>query len=153
MHDPTVEARRWWTQALDDRAFVRDMASEGRYFDTACFIAQQVGEKAKDILKWAFSYKESREILVIYERDTSTMSIYAMREVFRNLGTETKLTKKGSIAIGKSVVIQRKGGNGVHSLDIPKDSLKHPGNNVQVKLKMKEFISEMESILLASYHI
>jgi hypothetical protein len=81
------------------------------------------------------------------------MYIYPMREVFKRLGTETKLTLRGSIAIGKCVVIQRKGGNGVHSLDIPKDSLKHPGNNVQVKLKMRELISEMDDILLAHYHI
>lgn len=33
MHNPTAEACRWWTQALDDRAFVRDMAREGRHFD------------------------------------------------------------------------------------------------------------------------
>jgi hypothetical protein len=116
-------------------------------------IAVKVGEKADLILKWAFSFKQSREILVIYERDTSMMYIYAMHEVFKKLGKETKLSAKGSIAIGKCVVIQRKGGNGVHSLDIPKDSLKHPGNNVQVKLKMKTFISEMNDILLAQYHI
>lgn len=116
-------------------------------------IMQTIGTKAKEILQWAFSYKESREILVIYERDSSTMNIYAMRDVFKKLGTETAITRNGNILIGKSVVIQRKGGNGVHSLDIPKDSLRHPGNNVQVKLKMKEFIVEMESVLLASYHI
>lgn len=46
MHDPAGEARRWWTQAMDDRAFVRDMAKEARYFDKACFIAQQAAEKA-----------------------------------------------------------------------------------------------------------
>ncbi len=49
------------------------------------------------------------------------------------------LQKRGNILIGKSVVIQRKGGNGVHSKDIPKDSLKHPGNNIQIKLRMKTF--------------
>ena len=116
-------------------------------------IAEAIGLKAKEILQWAFSYKESREILVIYERDSSTMNIYAMREVFKKLGKEVSFTRNGNIQIGKVVVIQRKGGNGVHSLDIPKDSLKHPGNNVQVKLKMKEFVSEMADTLLASYHI
>ena len=46
MYDPVAEARRWWTQALNDRAFVHHMAREGLYFDKACFIAQQAGEKA-----------------------------------------------------------------------------------------------------------
>ncbi|HEY4505890.1 MAG TPA: hypothetical protein VJJ24_00300, partial [Candidatus Paceibacterota bacterium] len=116
-------------------------------------IAEAIGTKAKEILSWAFSYKESREILVIYERDTSTMNIYAMRDVFKTLGKEVGFTRNGNIQIGKSVVIQRKGGNGVHAEPIPKDSLRHPGNNVQIKLKMKEFINEMESILLATYRI
>ncbi len=46
MYNPVAEARRWWIQALDDRAFVHHMAREGHYFDKACFIAQQAGEKA-----------------------------------------------------------------------------------------------------------
>jgi HEPN domain-containing protein len=46
MHNPTAEAQRWWMQALDDRAFVRAMAREGRFFDKACFSAQHAAEKA-----------------------------------------------------------------------------------------------------------
>ncbi len=110
-------------------------------------------EKSTDILKWAFSSKQSREILVIYERSSSTMFIYSMKDVFKKLGSSVSFTARGNIAIGETVVFQRKGGNGVHSLNIPKHSLKHPGNNVQLKLKMNEFIKEMDGILLASYHI
>jgi len=46
MHDPQLEALRWWDQARDDFAFVRHMAAEGRFFDKACFVAQQSAEKA-----------------------------------------------------------------------------------------------------------
>jgi HEPN domain-containing protein len=60
MHDPKSEARRWWTQANDDRAFVQDMASEGRYFDKGCFIAQQAVEKA---LKACLYAEGRREVL------------------------------------------------------------------------------------------
>ena len=109
--------------------------------------------QAENILKWAFSFKESREILVIYERQRSMMYIYPMKEVLANLSREVNFTKRGNIAIGELVVLQRKGGNGIHSIHIPKDSLKHPGNNVQLKLKMNEFVETMESVLLASYHI
>jgi len=112
-----------------------------------------IQKKAKDILLWSFSYKQSREILVIYERIDSIMSIYSMSEVMKIIGTQVEITRKGNIAIGSSVVIQRKGGNGVHTLHIRKDDLKHPGNSVQVKLKMKEFMQEMKDCLLASYHI
>ncbi len=76
-----------------------------------------------------------------------------MKEVFKKLNKTLTFTKKGNIAFGETIVLQRKGGNGVHSKDIPKDSLKHPGNNVQLKLKMKEFVKIMEPVLLASYHI
>jgi len=58
MHDPVGEARRWWTQALDDRAFVHDMAREGRYFDKACFIAQQAAEKALKACLYAEGRRE-----------------------------------------------------------------------------------------------
>ena len=58
MHDPAVEARRWWTQALDDCAFVRDMAREGRYFDKACFIAQQAAEKVVKACLYAAARRE-----------------------------------------------------------------------------------------------
>lgn len=115
---------------------------------------QDVFEKKIDsIIEWAFSYKGSREILVIYERDTSMMYIYPMKEVLKNLKKEITFTRRGNIAIGDTIVFQRKGGNGVHSKDIPKDSLKHPGNNVQLKLKMREFVKVMDDTLLASYHI
>ena len=46
MKDPAAEARRWWVQARDDLAFVEWVVQEGRFFDKACFIAQQAAEKA-----------------------------------------------------------------------------------------------------------
>jgi HEPN domain-containing protein len=58
MHNPTAEACRWWTQALDDCAFVRDMAREGRYFDKACFVAQQAAEKAAKACLYAAGHRE-----------------------------------------------------------------------------------------------
>jgi HEPN domain-containing protein len=46
MDDPATEARRWWSQALDDRAFIGDMSKDAQYFGEACFLAQQAAEKA-----------------------------------------------------------------------------------------------------------
>ena len=44
-----------------------------------------------------------------------------------------------------SIVIQRKGGNGVHVHGIKdKGDPTHPGNNIQIKLKVNHFIEEME---------
>lgn len=108
--------------------------------------------QVEKILEWAFSYKQSREILVLYERNSNVMRIYPMKEVLKQLSKEVSFTKKGNITIGDCVILQRKGGNGVHSINIPKDNLKHPGNNVQLKLKMREFVKAMENVLLAFYH-
>jgi HEPN domain-containing protein len=60
MHDPAVEAHRWWNQALNDRAFVHHMARQALYFDKGCFIAQQAGEKA---LKACLYAEGRREVL------------------------------------------------------------------------------------------
>ena len=46
MKQAETEARRWWSQARDDRRFAEWVLSEDRFFDKGCFIAQQSGEKA-----------------------------------------------------------------------------------------------------------
>ncbi|GAB6063263.1 HEPN domain-containing protein [Deferrisoma palaeochoriense] len=46
MHDPNREARRWILQAMDDLRFVEWIRREGVFFDKACFLSQQAGEKA-----------------------------------------------------------------------------------------------------------
>jgi HEPN domain-containing protein len=58
MHNPAAEAQRWWEQALDDRAFVQAMAQEGRFFDKACFTAQQAAEKALKACLYAEGRRE-----------------------------------------------------------------------------------------------
>lgn len=121
--------------------------------ETASYIIPRFQAKAREILIWSLSRKSSREILVIFERDTRVMYIYPMKEVIKKINLNVSLTKNGCIALGDSIVIQRKGGNGVHSKDIPKDSLSHPGNNVQIKMKMKKFITEMSEVCISSYQI
>ena len=46
MNDPAREARRWILQAKDDLRFVEWVRAEGAFFDKACFLSQQAGEKA-----------------------------------------------------------------------------------------------------------
>ncbi|GHT04791.1 hypothetical protein AGMMS5026_06860 [Endomicrobiia bacterium] len=67
-------------------------------------------DKAKDLLKWGFAKNSSREILILYDRCTSIVRIYAMKEVLSKLSTEIRLTK--GFNIGECVSFQRKGGNG-----------------------------------------
>lgn len=93
---------------------------------------------AKEIVKWSFSNEDTRELLVLYQREENLMRIYAMKDILKSLNYDIIFTNKGNIIIGNYIVIQRKGGNGSLSKTIPKDSIKHPGNNIQLKLKIKD---------------
>jgi HEPN domain-containing protein len=44
MKEAEREARRWLSQASDDRRFAEWVLSEGRFYDKGCFVAQQAGE-------------------------------------------------------------------------------------------------------------
>ncbi len=56
---PLEEGMRWLEQAVEDLRWTRDLAERGGYH-IACFLAQQVGEKA---LK-AFLYAQGEEIVL-----------------------------------------------------------------------------------------
>ncbi len=106
----------------------------------------------KELVEWSMSYKKAREILVLYERIESIMRIYSMKDVLKHLDYSIVFTKAGNIAIGNSIIIQRKGGNGVHVHGIKdKGDPTHPGNNIQFKLKVNEFVKEMEKYKLGQY--
>ena len=104
------------------------------------------------ILRWGFSYKPSRELLVLYSRDTDIMYLYRMKDVLSSLPKNITFTK-GGFNIGSCISFQRKGGNGSMSKHIPKEDISHPGNNVQLKIKPHKFITEMSDILLDYYRI
>lgn len=110
-------------------------------------------ENAINILKWGFSYKQSREIVVLYERNESIMRIYYMKEVLTKLNKKIVFTGKGNVNIGSCVSFQRKGGNGSLSRNIPKTDIKHPGNNIQLKLKVDKFVEEMDRYKVGEYFI
>jgi HEPN domain-containing protein len=60
MRSETIEeGRRWLEQAVEDLKWARDLAERGGYH-IACFLAQQVGEKA---IK-AFLYAQGEEIVL-----------------------------------------------------------------------------------------
>jgi len=58
---PLEEGTRWLAQAQEDLKWAKDLADRGGYH-IACFLSQQVGEKA---LK-AFIYSQGQEIVLGY---------------------------------------------------------------------------------------
>jgi len=105
----------------------------------------------KKILKWGFSKNLNREILVLYNKDTSIVKIYAMKNVLNCLPTDIIFTK-GGFNIGGCISFQRKGGNGSISKH-PKTTIQHPGNNIQLKLIITKLIPILESVKLTEYTI
>lgn len=110
-----------------------------------------IGEKAQQIIKWSLSSHPSREILVLYDRTESIMRLYKMSDVLSHAGSITSFTPKGNIKLGKYMALQRKGGDGNVTRYL-KTELKHPSNDVQIKLDIKAFL-KADVPLLARYSI
>ncbi len=106
----------------------------------------------KKLLRWGFSEHPNREILVLYNRDTQIVKIYAIKEILSSLPTDIVFTK-GGFNIGGCISFQRKGGNGSLRSKYQKTNIKHPGNNIQLKIKASKLIETLESVKLAEYVI
>lgn len=108
----------------------------------------------KDIVEWSMSYKKAREILVLYDRQESVMHIYSMKNILKHLKYDISFTPKGgNLLIGNLIIFKRKGGNGKLCSHKIKTDPTHPGNNIQLQLRMYEFIKEMKNYELGNYVI
>ena len=105
------------------------------------------------IIRKSFSDHPSREILVLFNRDESIMRIWKMNRVIQGISKTVDYTRNGNIIIGGCVNLQRKGGNGKSAAAIDKTSADHPGNQVQIKLRIKKFIDLHHQKMLAEYQI
>ncbi|MDR0942625.1 MAG: hypothetical protein LBM19_03375 [Holosporales bacterium] len=106
---------------------------------------------AEKILKLGFSDDASKEILALFSREESMVRLYSMEDVLNELPKTIKFTRRG-INVGNCISFQRKGGNGVKE-EKPKTDIEHPGNNLQLKIKIDKFIEEMKNVLLIQYSI
>jgi hypothetical protein len=120
--------------------------SEEDWKKWSLFFQNNVGK----LLQKAFSKNPSREILVLYNKKTFTVKIYSMKDVLRFLSKQEITRTKGGFNIGKEVSFQRKGGDG-NNKKYPKTNLKHPSNNVQMKLKIDNAF--LENLKLAEYNM
>jgi hypothetical protein len=79
------------------------------------------------------------KILALYDRDKRNYYLYDLEEVIAETAKQPiEFTKKGIVKFGEYITLQRKGGNGVaHTM--PKSDPKHPGNQLQFKIKMTSF--------------
>lgn len=82
------------------------------------------------------------KILALYDRTKKVYHLYDLDEFISKM-THSKIgfTAKGIVKIGEYITIQRKSGNGV-SVKVPKSHLKHPGNQIQFKMKILSFMHD-----------
>lgn len=136
-------------QKLFEEGAVRVAGKLGRFIlasdETA--IIEAISPLARDVVHFSLARMENPELLVLYNRTTNVMHLYDMKDLLDNLDYEVTISGRGVIKIGKFITIQRKGGNGVHSTHIPKSSLAHPGNNLQVKMKVGTFVLDTAPIV------
>jgi len=104
------------------------------------------GPIAKKIVHYSLANLENPKLLVLYDRGANKMYLYDLADVLANLDYTTTISTRGTIKIGEYVTVQRKGGNGVKFNHISKTSLSHPGNNLQVKMKVKTFVQNVDPI-------
>lgn len=96
---------------------------------------------AHKIVQVSIAGPENPELLVLFDRLQNRMLLYDLRKLLDDIDYEVSFSKRGIIGLGHFFTIQRKGGNGVHSMHIAKDSLDHPGNGLQVKMNVRKFVN------------
>lgn len=129
-------------QILFEEGAIRVASKKGRFIlpEDESLVIAAIGPIAREIVQFSLARMENPELLVLYNRTINLMNLYDMRELLDNLNYEVTISARGIIRIGNFITIQRKGGNGVHSIHIPKTSLSHPGNNLQVKMTVGTFV-------------
>lgn len=136
-------------QQLFEDGAVRVAGRRGRFIleSDENQIISELAPLAKSIAQFSLARMENPELLVLYNRANTTMNLYDLKGLLESLDYTVSISSRGIIRIGEYITIQRKGGNGVHSVHIPKTSLAHPGNNLQVKMKVGTFVTETEPIV------
>ncbi|MDP8233561.1 MAG: hypothetical protein P9M06_02000 [Candidatus Saelkia tenebricola] len=82
------------------------------------------------------------KILALYDRTKKVYHLYDLDEFISKVArSKIGFTAKGIVKIGKYLSIQRKSGNGA-SVKVPKSHPKHPGNQIQFKMKILSFMHE-----------
>ena len=109
--------------------------------------------KAEDIIRYSICGEEYPELLVLFNQKEEKMQIYLMRDVLEVMNNimDVHITKKaGVIRLNKFFSIQKKGGDSGR-IKYKKTDIKHPGNDIQVKIKTAAFAKAEEVKPLCSY--
>lgn len=103
-------------------------------------------QKSKLILELIFKGigNDVVKVLVIYNRNNKVFYFYDIDELIENISKlGISFSKNGVVKFGEFITLQRKGGNG-DKLHLPKSDSRHPGNQLQFKMKIIDFVNANE---------
>jgi R.HinP1I restriction endonuclease len=106
-------------------------------------IKHALEQKSKLILELIFKGigNDIVKVLVIYNRNNKVFYFYDVDEIIENISkTGISFSKNGVVRFGEFITLQRKGGNG-DKLHLPKSDSRHPGNQLQFKMKIIDFVN------------
>ena len=120
---------------------------EEKYFE---ILKKEFEPNLKKIIEYIFKGLNNNivKLLVLYNRNKKYYFIYDIDSVI-DLFSKNIITfsKNGIIKIGDFITLQRKGGNGI-ACKIPKSDLKHPGNQIQFKMKILSFMDKNKPLFI-----
>ena len=107
---------------------------------------------ALDIVRYSICGDEKPELLVLFNREEGKMQIYLMKNVLELMNNimDVHITKRwGVIRLNKFFTIQKKGGDGGHK-KYNKTDIKHPWNDIQVKINTAPFAEKINPLCIYS---
>ena len=144
-------------QSVLEDASVRVAKAKGPWITEAIesLVLDAIRTRAISIIERGLLGDDRPDLLVLIKYDEERIWILKMQSVldyFRD-HLEVRRTNRGVITLDKGAffTIQRKGGKGKRYDHIPKSDLVHPGNQVQMKLKMLRFADAVPSIATFGY--
>ncbi len=111
-------------------------------------IKNEFVRKSKKIMELIFKglNNDIVKILALFNRDKKIFYLYDINDVIKKLSRlPITFSKHGVVNFGRYITLQRKGGNG-HHIIIDKSNPKHPGNQLQFKMKILTFMEQYSPI-------
>lgn len=112
-------------------------------------LADELSEKSGNIIEEIFMGigNDVAKCLVLINKSTNTVHFYDIREAVSSISQQPiTFSKNGVIQFGEFITMQRKGGDG-NVKRPPKSDPKHPGNQIQFKMKIIKYMEQIPPML------
>jgi len=142
----TLECTNAITRGIDNHRLKRSKVFIEAIYNE--LIKREFEQKSKNIMELIFKglNNDIVKILALFDRDKRLFYLYDINDVIYNLSSlPISFSKRGVVKFGNFITMQRKGGNG-HHIIMDKSDPKHPGNQLQFKMKILSFMEQISPI-------